>query len=273
MNIGIIGQGFVGNAVYQKFKNFFKVYTYDIVAKLCNSSYDELINNCKIIFICIPTPMNKDGSCNSELVKEVLFKLNKKSKAIVVNKSTIPPGTTAKFNDQFENLKIIFNPEFLTERNAIEDFNNQDRIILGGPRPATTELKQIYSIVFPNAYVIKTGSTHAEMIKYFTNCFLANKVSFSNEMHELCDALDLDYDKVVEYATLDTRLGNSHWAVPGPDGDFGFGGHCFPKDLSAIIKMTNDLGTTNNILKSVQKTNNKVRNNRDWEKMKGRAVN
>jgi UDPglucose 6-dehydrogenase len=92
-------------------------------------------------------------------------------------------------------------------------------------------------------------------------------------MHELCDALDLDYDKVVEYATLDSRLGNSHWAVPGPDGDFGFGGHCFPKDLSAIIKMTDDLGTTNNILKSAQKTNNKVRNNRDWEKMKGRAVN
>ncbi len=273
MNIGIIGQGFVGNAVYQKFKNFFKVYTYDIVAKLCNSSYDELINNCKIIFICIPTPMNKDGSCNSELVKEVLFKLNKKSKAIVVNKSTVTPGTTDEFNKQFKNLKIIFNPEFLTERNAIEDFNNQDRIILGGPRPATTELKQIYSTVFPNAYVIKTGSKHAEMIKYFTNCFLANKISFANEMHELCDALDLDYDKVVEYATLDSRLGNSHWAVPGPDGDFGFGGHCFPKDLSAIIKMTNDLGTTNNILKSVQKTNNKVRNNRDWEKMKGRAVN
>ena len=273
MNIGIIGQGFVGNAVYQKFKFFFKVYTYDLKDELCNSTYIELVKNCKVIFVCIPTPMNKNGSCNIDIVREVLLKLNRETEALIVNKSTVVPGTTAKFNEQFKNLQIVFNPEFLTERNAIEDFNNQDRIILGGPRPATTELKQIYSTVFPNAYVIKTGSTHAEMIKYFTNCFLANKVSFANEMHELCGALDLDYDKIVEYATLDNRLGNSHWAVPGPDGDFGFGGHCFPKDLSAIINMSNKLGTLNNVLKAIMASNDLIRKNRDWEKMKGRAIN
>jgi UDPglucose 6-dehydrogenase len=216
--------------------------------------------------------MNKDGSCNIELVRNVLHRLNKETKAIIVNKSTVPPGTTENFNLEFENLQIVFNPEFLTERNSFDDFNNQNRIILGGPRPASTELKQIYSTVFPNAYVIKTGSKHAEMIKYFTNCFLANKISFANEMYDLCNALNLDYDKIVEYATLDNRLGNSHWAVPGPDGDFGFGGHCFPKDLSAIIKMTDDLGTINGTLKSVLKTNDKVRKNRDWENMKGRAI-
>ena len=273
MNIGIIGQGFVGNAIFQKFKSFFKVYTYDLKKELSNSSFDELVQKCKIIFICLPTPMNKDGSCDSSLVKDVLSSLNKATKTIVINKSTVPPGTTENFNKEFKNLQILFNPEFLTERNSIADFNNQNRIILGGPRPASTEAKQIYSKVFPNAHIIKTGSKHAEMIKYFTNSFLATKVSFANEMHELCKILNLDYDKVVEYATLDIRLGKSHWAVPGPDGDFGFGGHCFPKDLSAIIKMTNDLKTTNNVLKSVKKTNDKVRKNRDWEKMKGRAIN
>ena len=273
MNIGIIGQGFVGNAVYQKFKSFFKVYTYDLKEQLSNSSFNQLTENCKIIFVCLPTPMNKDGSCNIEIVREVLSKINNTTKSIIVIKSTVVPGTTEKFNKEFKNLEIIFNPEFLTERNAIEDFNNQDRIILGGPRPATTQLKQIYSTVFPEAYVIKTGSKHAEMIKYFTNCFLANKVSFANEMYNLCSILDLDYDKIIEYATLDKRLGNSHWAVPGPDGDYGFGGHCFPKDLSSIIKLTEDLGTVNNILKSVKKTNDTVRKNRDWESMKGRAVN
>ena len=262
--------------VKQSFKNlnlFFKVYTYDVVSELCNSSYNDLVKNCKIIFICIPTPMNKDGSCNVELVRNVLYKLNNETNAIVVNKSTVIPGSTENFNQEFENLQIVFNPEFLTERNSIDDFDKQNRIILGGPRPATTKLKQVYSTVFPDAYVIKTGAKHAEMIKYFTNCFLANKVSFANEMYELCSALDLDYDKIVEYAILDKRLGNSHWAVPGPDGDFGFGGHCLPKDLSAIIKMTNDLKLTNNVIKSIKKTNDKVRNNRDWEKMKGRAVN
>ena len=273
MNVGIIGQGFVGSAVYQKFKSFFKLYTYDLKEELSNSSFNELIENCNIIFVCLPTPMNKDGSCNIEIVREVLYKINNSTKSIIVNKSTVVPGTTEKFNKEFKNLEIVFNPEFLTERNSTQDFNNQARIILGGPRPATTKLKQIYSTVFPDAHVIKTGSKHAEMIKYFTNCFLANKVSFANEMYNLCSVLNLDYDKVVEYATLDKRLGNSHWAVPGPDGDFGFGGHCFPKDLSAIIKITEDLGTVNNTLKSVQKTNDKVRNNRDWERMKGRAIN
>ena len=273
MNIGIIGQGFVGNAVYQSFKFFFKVYTYDIITELCNSSYDDLIKNCKIIFVCVPTPMNIDGSCNVELVREILIKLNKETKAIVVNKSTVIPGTTEKFNKEFKNLDIVFNPEFLTEKNAVEDFRNHDRIILGGTRSASSKLKQVYSTVFPKAHLIKTGSKNAEMVKYFTNCFLANKVSFANEMHELCTALDLDYDKVVEYATLDNRLGNSHWAVPGPDGDLGFGGHCFPKDLSAIIKISNDLATTNNVLKSTKKTNDELRKNRDWENMKGRAIN
>ena len=84
---------------------------------------------------------------------------------------------------------------------------------------------------------------------------------------------NLDYDKIVEYSVTDKRIGNTHLNVPGHDGDFGFGGHCFPKDLSAIIKLSNDLGTINNVLKSVRKTNDKVRNDRDWEKMKGRAVN
>ena len=272
MNIGIIGQGFVGNAVYQKFKKFFNVFTYDIVPELCNSTHDQLINKCKTIFVCVPTPMNKNGSCNIDLILKILSRLNNETNATIVIKSTVVPGTTAELNKKFKNIQLVFNPEFLTERNAVEDFNKQDRIILGGPRPLTTKLKQIYSTVFPNAHLIKTGSTHAEMIKYFTNCFLANKVSFANEMYELCNALELDYDKVVEYAVLDKRLGNSHWAVPGPDGDFGFGGHCFPKDLSAIINITEKLGTKNDVIKATMETNNKVRKNKDWEDMKGRAI-
>ncbi len=272
MNIGIIGQGYVGSAVYQKFKSFFKVYTYDLKKDLSNSTYKQLIENCKFIFVCVPTPMNLDGSCNTEIVKHLLHRLNGDTKATIINKSTVFPGTTTKFNEEFKNLNIIFNPEFLTERNSFEDFNNQDRIILGGQRPFTTEVKQLYSTVFPKAHVIKTGSKHAEMIKYFTNSFLATKVSFANEMYDLCSAIDLDYDKIVEYAKLDCRLGNSHWAVPGPDGDLGYGGHCLPKDLAAIIKLSDDLGTVNFTLKSVQKTNDKLRKNRDWEKMKGRAI-
>ena len=274
MEIGIVGQGFVGNAVFQKFKNYFTVLTYDIDKSKSNSSFKDVIQKSKYIFICLPTPMNSDGSCDISIVEESLNEINNfKKKLIVILKSTIPPGTTDYLNKKFKYLSIIFNPEFLTERNAVQDYENQKRIILGGPRPATTYVKQIFSKVFENAHIIKTGSTHAEFIKYFTNCFLATKVSFSNEMYQLAKTYDLDYDKIVEYATLDDRLGKTHFSVPGPDGDVGFGGHCFPKDLNALIFLTKQNSTISNVLDSVKKTNDEVRKNRDWEKMKGRAIN
>ena len=236
MKIGIIGQGYVGNAVFQKFKNYFDVLTYDAISSKCNSTKSELLNKANVIFLCLPTPMNKNGSCDFSIIDNICSEINSQNKNyIIVIKSTVPPGTTQQLNEKNKNLSIIFNPEFLTERNAVDDFNNQNRIILGGPRPSTTEIKRVFSIVFPNATIIKTDSKYAEMVKYITNAFLATKVSFSNEMYELCKKLEIDYDKVIEYSKQDVRLGNSHWQVPGPDGDFGFGGHCLPKDLNALI--------------------------------------
>ncbi len=274
--IGIIGQGFVGNAIYQKFKNYFDVHTYDLDESKSNDTKENVIHQ-QYLFLCLPTPMNTNGSCNVDIIERELENIdliadNQEIVKTVVIKSTISPGTTQKWNKKYEALNIVFNPEFLTEANAIEDFNNQNRIILGGPRPATTELRRLYSKVFPKAHIIKTDSTHAEMVKYLTNSFLATKVSFANEIYQVCEKLNIDYDKVVEYATLDDRLGKSHWNVPGPDGDFGFGGHCLPKDLSALIYLAMNLNTETNVLNAVEETNDVVRTNRDWENMKGRAV-
>lgn len=273
MIIGIIGQGFVGNAIYQKFKNYYNVLTFDLDISKCNSTEEEVIEKSEVIFVCLPTPMNLDGSCNIDIVEGVIKRINEKTKdKIVVIKSTVPPNTTNILNSKYENITVSFNPEFLTERNAVDDYENQNRIILGGPRPATTKLKQVFSKVFPKAEIIKTDSTHAEMVKYLTNTFLSVKVSFANEIYQLCDKLNIDYDKVVEYATHDERLGKSHWSVPGHDNDYGFGGHCFPKDLSALISLTKELNTINNVLIATKETNDNVRKNRDWENMKGRAV-
>ena len=273
--IGIIGQGFVGNAIYQKFKNFFDVKTYDLKVKLCNSTFEEVARQ-DIIFVCLPTPMDKAGSCHIGLVEQTLHNISvAKSPNLfrtVVIKSTIPPGTTKKLNVKYPNLHIAFNPEFLTEANAVLDFENQNRVILGGHREATTKLRRIYSKVFPTAHIIKTSSTHAEMVKYLTNAFLATKVSFANEMYQICEGLGVDYDKVIEYAMLDDRLGNTHWNVPGPDGDFGYGGHCFPKDIKALIKVAESLSVHPTVLISTNTKNNEVRVNKDWENMKGRAV-
>ena len=277
MKIGIIGQGFVGNAIYQKFSKYYDILTYDLDESKCNSTKDKVLNQ-EIIFMCLPTPMNKDGSCNVDIISKELDNLdlltdNYETVKTVVIKSTIPPGTTDKWNKQFNSLDIVFNPEFLTEANAVDDFETQTRIILGGSIKSTTLLKQLYSSIFrKTSKIIKTDAKTAELVKYVTNAFLSTKVSFANEIYDLCDGIGLDYDKVIEYATYDERLGLSHWGVPGPDGDRGFGGHCFPKDLSALIKITEKLNTKNNVLVATQKTNDEVRTNRDWENMKGRAV-
>ena len=279
MNIGIVGQGYVGTAVNEVFSKHYDVETYDLDIDKCSVDYledlDELSN---IIFVCVPTPMKKDGSCDTSIVEAVVKDINDMvvsrnvSGRIVAIKSTIPPGTTNRLNKECKNISVIFNPEFLTEANFIDDFKNQNRIIIGGERPSTTKLRQVYSLVFPNAKIVKTGSKTAEMVKYMTNTFLATKVSFANEMKMICDGLDIDYDKVVEYSTYDERLGKSHWAVPGPDGKLGFGGSCFPKDINALLDLANKFEIDVFTLDGAWETNLQVRPEQDWKKLRGRAV-
>jgi UDPglucose 6-dehydrogenase len=218
--------------------------------------------------------MNKDGSCDITSVQSVIYSISfhTADRKLIAVKSTIPPGTTTKLNKEYPQFDIVFNPEFLTEANFIEDFKNQNRIIIGGPRPATTTLRQVYSLVFPEATIVKTGSKTAEMVKYMTNSFLATKVSFANEMYQICGRLGIDYDKVVEYSIYDERLGKSHWAVPGPDGHYGFGGSCFPKDINALIKVAEKMDIPPNILSAAWDTNTLVRPEKDWKELKGRAV-
>ena len=280
MKLGIVGQGFVGLALKAGFEKYYELETYDKYDE-SNSTCElfDLVAECEVIFICVPTPMDKDGSCHTDIVESVIEEIDKwvssyhkDIKPTVVIKSTVPPGTTDRLHKKYKNVDVIFNPEFLTEATFIEDFKNQNRIILGGIRRGTNKLRQVYSKVFPRTTIVKTGAKYAEMVKYFTNCFLSTKVSFANEMKQICDGLDIDYDKVVEYATYDERLGKSHWAVPGPDGELGFGGHCLPKDLSALIFLAYHLKLEPTILNAVNKLNLLVRKNKDWEQMKGRAV-
>jgi len=126
--------------------------------------------------------------------------------------------------------------------------------------------------VFQEVTIIKTGSNTAEAVKYFTNCFLATKVSFANEFKQICDEVDVDYDKVIEYALYDQRIGRTHFSTPGPDGRKGFGGSCFPKDLNALIYVAKSLGINPAVLSATWKKNLEVRPERDWEQLKGRAI-
>lgn len=277
--IGVIGQGFVGNAIYQGFKDYYKVLTYDkYLSEKSNSTLEVVVRHSDVIFACVPTPMKDTGECYTGIVEEVLNDVNNICKTfdiedkICVIKSTVIPGTTKKMNDKFSNLNVIFNPEFLTEANAVNDWKNQNRIILGGLNKVTAKVKPIFAKVFPQVPIVKTDSMYAEMVKYVINTFLATKVSFANEIYQMCEEMKIDYDKVIEYAQYDDRLGKSHWAVPGPDGSFGFGGHCFPKDTQALMYNAFQMGLNPTMLAATLAKNDEVRDNRDWEKMDGRAV-
>ena len=252
-NVGIIGQGFVGSSLLKSFEPHYNVYSYDKFKKdlSTHKSIYSMSRACELIFVCVPTPMKEDGSCDISIVKK---------------------SVQEALQDLCQDSQIVFNPEFLLERNAEEDFKNTSRVILGGPRPATTIMKQFYDRVFPKAEVIKTDSTIAEMVKYLTNSFLAVKVSFANEIHAICSNLNIDYDKVIEYSLHDERLGNSHWSVPGPDGHYGFGGSCFPKDLNALMSLAQELCIRANTIEGAWNTNLLARPEKDWEKLKGRAV-
>ena len=302
-SIAVIGQGFVGGSLTTVFsERGFDVYTYDKTGKIATGgkfpvashgtlqpaeSIAQLIEACEsrdsfsnVYFVCVPTPMFEDGSADLSIVEGVLKNLAEVGgERIAVVKSTVPPGSTERWNQTFGplGLHVIFNPEFLTEANALNDMREQNRIIVGGPRPWVNEVKQVFSTAFPKVPIVKTSSTTAEMVKYLTNNFLTVKVAFANEMAQVCEALDakglnIDYDKVVEYATLDPRLGKSHWSVPGPDGHRGFGGHCFPKDVNAMINVAKDNDVDAKVLKAAWNKNLEVRNDRDWEKQVGRAV-
>lgn len=275
MNIGIIGQGFVGSAVREGLKPFYDCYTYDLDPNKCQHTQDQVVNKADIIFVCVPTPMRKSGECDTRILESAVSSIEAKVKEdnnpILVLKSTVPPGTTSRIS-RLTRLDVCFSPEFLTEANSFEDFKNQTRIIIGGPRPATGKVKQMFRKAFPTIPIVKTGTKTAEMVKYFTNCFLASKVTFANEMYEICSKHGIDFDKVTEYALYDSRIGKTHLMVPGPDGDRGFGGHCFPKDLAAMIHFAKSCDVYPNFLLAVQESNDMYRSDKDWEKMKGRAV-
>jgi UDPglucose 6-dehydrogenase len=130
----------------------------------------------------------------------------------------------------------------------------------------------MYMKQFPTVPYVVCGSLEAELTKYFCNCFLATKVSFANEMKQLCDSLGADYERVVESSVYDDRIGNSHLAVPGPDGSWGFGGSCFPKDINALIYTMGRHHITPTVLNAVWQKNLEVRPQKDWENLKGRAV-
>jgi len=244
--IGIIGGGFVGGAMYQNFREIFDVHVWDIdEEKRTIKTFESFVDWADLIFVCVPTPMKESGECDTSIVESVVGDIAKLDRRkYVVIKSTVTPGTTERLAES-HNMVIGFNPEFLTEANAYNDFRSQPLIIIGADDVGlATVMTQIYyeynSKVDNVAHVIQRTTKEAELFKYLANCFLATKVIFANEFKKLCDRVDVDYGRIAEIAMLDKRLGRTHWRVPGPDGQYGFGGSCFPKDTSALLHFADE---------------------------------
>jgi|TARA_B110000438_G_scaffold64797_1_gene65361 UDPglucose 6-dehydrogenase len=270
MRIGIIGKGFVGSAVEHgfscnpEFKATIRVYDKNPV--LSTHSLRETINHSQIIFLSVPTPANPDGSINMQIVENILFEINDciKNDCIILLRSTVIPGSTQLFSKKFPKLNLVFNPEFLREKNANDDFINQSRVVLGGEKKLTDEVAKLYNWRFQNSVpIIQTNFQTAELIKYMSNCFLATKVSFMNEMKMIASETNVDWDKAVEGFIGDPRVGISHVNVPGSDGRLGFAGSCFPKDLQAIIHFAKSINVDMNVLEGAWETNIKVRPDKD----------
>ena len=280
--IGIIGNGFVGSSVSFGFSpqtgcDGVDIKIYDKDESKATHTMSEVVNDSDVIFVSVPTPSNTDGSINLDIVYNVFNNIEKcreeGSEPVLLLRSTVTPGTTRKLQIGFHNLRIVFNPEFLTERSAKLDFINQSRFVLGGNEEDTTIVADLYKWRFGESVpCIETNFETAEMIKYMNNCFFATKVSFMNEMYQIAKKCDVDWDTALDGFVRDGRVGHSHMNIPGPDGKLGFGGSCFPKDVQAIINFGETLGLNMSTVKGVWETNLEVRPERDWENLKGRAV-
>ena len=278
--IGIVGNGFVGSAVRYGFSPNVgvdaEVRVYDRDPNKSTHVLRDALDT-DIIFLSVLTPSNSDGSMNIDIVDNVLQNINEYAQlfqiGIILLRSTVTPGTTRQLQEKYPSLRIVFNPEFLTERSANFDFINQSRFILGGDSDDMIEVSELFRERFGSTLsIIETNYETAEMIKYMTNTFFATKISFLNDMKLLADKCGVIWEDAIEGFVRDGRVGHSHLNVPGHDGKYGFGGSCFPKDIQALIDFGEKNDVDMNVLKGAWETNLKVRPEKDWEQLKGRAV-
>jgi nucleotide sugar dehydrogenase len=257
-NVGIIGLGFVGKAVMASYSDITYDKIIDPFVDSCTGTY-ETISDTDAIYVCVPSPQNKDGSCDTTILTDVLLKLKKINyKGTIISKVTAPADTYRYLNENFENL--VYVPEFLVAKTFIQDYLASKYHVIGGKNSTHVNFaKSILQEVFPNAFYHTASIEEASMMKYIINSFLATKVIFMNEIKMLCDRNNINFDNVVSLVKLDDRMGNSHMQVPGPDGLLGFGGACFPKDTNALLTFANKNDILLCVLKSAIEKNKIIR--------------
>ena len=263
MKIGIIGFGFVGQAIGWAHRHD------DLVIrdpKRKDSAEITEFVGCDAIFVCVPTPSTDDGHCDSSILeqtlKELLF-IVINNQLPVICKSTAPPSVYARLQKEYPN--IVHCPEFLTAANAVQDYATGKFCYIGGLVGAyRNEAERLIGLGQKSlVQIIHCSIQEASLVKYTLNCFLATKVIFMNEVAKLAEANDCDWWTMQSMLSVDPRIGPTHLQVPGPDGKFGFGGMCFPKDTSAMLKFAEAAGQQMNVLEAAVKKNTLLRLDND----------
>lgn len=255
MKIGIIGLGVVGSAVEYGMKRLGHTVTvHDI--KLQTNVTDIL--DSEICYICVPTPVDKDGSCNTSIVEEVVGELHsKKYKGIIAVKSTVEPGTTHGLIEKYKNDKICFVPEFLRERCAIADFvENHDLLIIGTDNSFVYENIEKSHGRFPKK-IVKVSVTEAEFAKYFNNVYNATLITFANSFYEICKAKGVNYSNVKDAIVNRNNISNVY--LNCNENVRGFGGMCLPKDTSAISALIKKLNLDIDFFDTILSENEKYK--------------
>lgn len=256
--MAIVGGGFVGSAVAYGFphNNCDKTI---IDPKLGNTIADLEDMDISVSFVCVPTPMGEDASIDASILKSVVRDLLRYTKGLVVIKSTVVPDIVQRLA---ANARVIYNPEFLTENNANLDFVNPIMHVFGGDPENTKRLEQLYNDYSACApcKVYHMSASEASFVKYGMNSFLASKVLWFNQFHDIVESFGGNYNTIRNAIGTDARIGHSHTMIPGHDGRRGFGSACFAKDCPAFVNFAAAEGENFTVLEEVVKKNQEIRN-------------
>lgn len=266
MKIGIIGYGFVGKAMENGIKDNVDIFLVDPILNTKISDLKDFLP--EIIFICVPTPMNEDGSQDLSIINLVLKEIKENSiNSKIVIKSTVLPDSIIEIEKLIPD--VIYNPEFLREKHAFEDFIGSEIIIFGGQKDSANEIANFYKkhTNCINSDYQFTDLITASMVKYSINTFLSTKVIFFNQIFNIFKSLsnEKNWEQFVKIISKDKRIGSSHLSVPGHDGRYGFGGACLPKDSSALINYASSIDESLTLLEKSVEINNSIRSAYDKE--------
>lgn len=260
MRIGVVGGGVVGSATARCFMEWAEVRVYDVVAERATHALGEVLNS-DLVFVALPTPQRDDG------MEADVGALDKFFGGVMgchdvnfVLRSTVPIGTTRRLREKYELPNLIHSPEFLTARCAFTDIQVPARNIVGGLQGGGQpnsyfSLRDLYEKRFPGVPVLTMSSDESEAVKLILNGFFATKVAYFNEVFTLVEKLDMDWQNIMEGVMSDGRIAHAHTKVPGPDGSFGFGGTCLPKDIASLVYMLESNGLSANVTRGAHTRN------------------